>query len=230
MPGSDSSPKPADLLATIPTFAGLDATTLEAVVQVAILRRYGAGEIVFLESEPCAGLYVVQEGWLKASKIALTGREQVVRFVRPGEAFNEIGVLAGGNNRATVQAQEPALVWMVPREPLIRLMEHHPPLAQAITRSLAQRVLHLMGLVEDLSLRPVAARLARVLLDHSTGEVMDRRRWSTQAEMAARLGTVPEVLNRALSGLAAEALIGIERHRIRILDREGLEAKAMLSE
>ncbi|HUW14316.1 MAG TPA: helix-turn-helix domain-containing protein, partial [Anaerolineae bacterium] len=104
------------------------------------------------------------------------------------------------------------------------------PLAQAITRNLAQRVLHLMGLVEDLSLRPVAARLARVLLDHSTGEVMDRRRWSTQAEMAARLGTVPEVLNRALSGLAAEALIGIERHRIRILDREGLEAKAMLSE
>ena len=127
MPGSDSSPKPADLLAAIPTFAGLDATTLEAVAQVAILRRYGAGEIVFLEGEPCAGLYIVQEGWLKASKIALTGREQVVRFVRPGEAFNETGVLAGGNNRATVQAQEPALVWMVPREPLIRLMEQHPP-------------------------------------------------------------------------------------------------------
>jgi hypothetical protein len=53
--------------------------------------------------------------------------------------------------------------------------------------------------------------------------------------MAARLGTVPEVLNRALRTLAdgalnealIEALIEIERHQIRILDRAGLEAKAI---
>ena len=59
---------------------------------------------------------------------------------------------------------------------------------------------------------------------------MQRRRWSTQAEMAARLGTVPDVLNRALRSLADEGLIQIQRQQIRILDREGLERKAMQSE
>jgi CRP/FNR family transcriptional regulator len=150
--------------------------------------------------------------------------------VRPGEAFNEIGILAGGRNQATVEVLEPAKVWILQRDPLIRLMDEHPALARVITQNLAQRVLHLMSLVEDLSLRTVVARLARVLLEHSTGEVLNRRRWSTQTEMAARLGTVPDVLNRALRSLADEGLIQIERHQIRIIDRKGLETKAMLDD
>jgi CRP-like cAMP-binding protein len=226
---SDITHKAVEVLSTIPSFAGLDATTLEAIARVAIRRSYDAGQIVFLEGEPCAGLYVVQEGWLKSVKISMTGREQVIRFVGPGEEFNEIGVFAGGLNQATVEALEPAKVWIVQRDPLIRLMDEHPPLAHIITQNLAKRVLYLMSLVEDLSLRAVVARLARLLLEHSTGEVLNRQRWFTQAEMAARLGTVPEVLNRALRSLTEEGLIQIERHQIQILDRKGLETKAMLS-
>ena len=227
---SDITHKAVEILSAIPSFAGLDATTLEAIARAAIRRSYDAGQVVFLEEEPCAGLYVVQEGWLKAVKISMTGREQVIRFVGPGEAFNEIGVFAGGLNQATVEALEPAKVWIVQRDPLLRLMDEHPPLAHIIIQNLAKRVLHIMSLVEDLSLRTVEARLARLFLEHSTGEVLNRRRWSTQAEMAARLGTVPDVLHRALRSLAEEGLIQIERHQIRILDRKGLETKAMLSE
>lgn len=46
--------------------------------------------------------------------------------------------------------------------------------------------------------------------------------------MAARLGTVPDVVNRALRALTQEALIKVERHQTQILDREGLEIKAGL--
>ncbi|NTU83105.1 MAG: winged helix-turn-helix domain-containing protein [Chloroflexales bacterium] len=51
---------------------------------------------------------------------------------------------------------------------------------------------------------------------------------SGQAEPATRLGTVPDVLNRALRTLVAAGLIVVERQRIRILDRAGLEARAPL--
>ena len=44
----------------------------------------------------------------------------------------------------------------------------------------------------------------------------------TQAEMAARLGTVREMIGRALRDLADAGLIEFDRHRIVILDREGL--------
>jgi DNA-binding transcriptional regulator YhcF (GntR family) len=46
--------------------------------------------------------------------------------------------------------------------------------------------------------------------------------------MAARLGTVPDVISRVLQKLVEEQLIRVERQRIWILNREGLAAKAIL--
>jgi CRP/FNR family transcriptional regulator len=90
-------------------------------------------------------------------------------------------------------------------------------------------LLHTISLIEDLSLRPVTARLAKLLLlqladDQQTA--IPRHRWATQAEIAARLGTVPDVIHRTLRSLENEGLIQVERQRIVILDRNGLAAKA----
>ena len=218
-----------EILSSIPYFARLDPPTLESISEAAIRRSYDAGQVVFLEGEPNSGLYAVQEGWLRAVKISPAGREQVMRFVGPGEMFNEIGVFAGGLNQVTVEALEASVVWIVPRETLLSLMDKHPSLCRLITQNLAERILHLISLVEDLSLRTVEERLARLLLEQSRGDVVSRRRWSTQAEMAARLGSVPDVINRALRGLVEVGLIQIERRQILILDREGLQAKARLA-
>jgi len=226
-PTDESTHAAAEVLSAVASFAGLDVATLESISRAAIRRKYAAGQVVFLEGEPCTGLYVVQDGWLKSVKTSPAGREQVMRFVGPGEVFNELGVLVGENNLVTVIALEPTTVWIIQRDTL-QLMEEHPQLSRVITQNLARRVQHLIGLVEDLSLRTVESRLARLLLEQSSTDVLVRRRWATQAEMAARLGTVPDVLNRALRNLAEEGLVQIQRHQIQILNRQGLEDKAML--
>jgi CRP-like cAMP-binding protein len=51
-------------------------------------------------------------------KRSLDGREQILRFVSPGEIFNEIGVFANRPNPATVVALEAAEVCC-----LVRLRE-----------------------------------------------------------------------------------------------------------
>ena len=210
----------------IPTFSGMDTSLLTAIASATMERSYKAGDVLFIEGDPAEGLYVVREGWLKACKISAKGREQVVRFVGPGETFNEIGVLSGGQCRASVETLEPSRIWIIQRNVLCRLMEKHPQMAHRITQNLATRVTHLMDLVEDLSLRSVISRLARLLLEHSTDEVTSRRKWSTQSEMASRLGTVPDVINRALRVLVEEGLIEIDRQSLKILDRKGLQNKA----
>lgn len=218
------------MLLSIPSFAGLNDEILDAIASIAIRRSYRAGQIVFLEGEPSSGLYVVETGWLKSVKISISGREQVIRFVGPGDVFNDLGVFASGPNRVTVETLEDAMVWIIERESLLRLTELYPKLSQMIIQNLSMRVLHLMRLVEDLSLRSVQSRLARLLAQTGSSDVLPRRRWSTQAEMAAHLGTVPDVLNRALRSLAEDGLIEIDRHMIKILDRAGLEEKAALGE
>lgn len=227
---SDIQPQKIDSLSTVPSFAKLEPSIVVALSQIVLLHSFDAGQIVYWEGEPSSGYYIVQEGWLKSAKISSSGREQIIRFMGPGEVFNEVGLFGEGLNQTTIEALEPAKVWIIQRDPLIRLLEKHPPLAQTITQNMAKRVVRLISLVENLSLQPVVARLARMFLNHSTSDVLNRRRWSTQAAMAARLGTVPDVINRVLNSLAEEGLIELERTQIRILDRKGLERKTMLDD
>jgi CRP/FNR family transcriptional regulator len=82
--------------------------------------------------------------------------------------------------------------------------------------------------VADLSLHTVEVRLARLLLETGADGTLERQAWLTQAELAARLGTVPDVLSRALRILAEAGLIRFDRRQITILDRPGLHQRAQL--
>jgi CRP/FNR family transcriptional regulator len=218
----------AQALSATSYFVDLDDRALQAVARAALRRDYRPDQTVFVEGDPCTGLYVVEGGWLKAVKMSIEGREQVLRFVGPGEVVDEVGVFADTLNPATVIALEPTTVWLIHRQAILRLLQQEPGFASSVVRSLAQRVLHLVSLVEDLSLRTVEARLARLLLERAENQALQRQRWATQAEMAARLGTVLDVVNRALHELAREGLIQVERHQIRILDPEELKERAMV--
>ncbi len=107
------------------------------------------------------------------------------------------------------------------------LLARYPALAQGVIENLAARARHLISLVEDLSLRTVSARLAKLLLTQAVGGAEAPRRL-TQQEMAAQLGTVREMVGRALRSFEEEGLIRFDRHRIIILDQEGLENKALM--
>lgn len=218
------------LLRELQYFALLDDEVLEAVAAVAHQRRYALDEIIFLEGDPCAGLFVVQSGRVKIFKTSLKGREQSLHFVGPGHSFNDVAVLDGGPNPATVMAVEPTTCLVIDRDAMVRLVETYPALAMAVIESIARRARHLVGLVEDLSFRSVQARLAKLLLEQAQASSREGQvpRLMTQQEMAARLGTVREVVGRALRALEDRGVIRIHRHRIIILDREELERQALL--
>lgn len=215
-------------LSTVPYFANLDAALIETIAQQMKVQRYDTEQVVFLEGEQDVALYIVRSGWLKAVKTSPDGREQVLHFIGQGEVFNAIGVFVESANPATVIALEPTTVWTVQQSVILRLLDQHPELARVIIQRLAERVQQLIHMVEDLSLRTIEARLARYLVEQSTEEQLARPRWATQAEMANRLGTVPDVLNRALRNLVKDNLIQVERHQIQIRDYAGLRIRAGL--
>ncbi len=206
-------------LKALPYFKALGADDLARLARTVIERAYEKDKVVFLEGEPCQGLYVVREGSVKISKLSPEGREQILSYIKPGDSFNEVAVFDGGPNPANVSAVEPTILWIVPRDEIVELIKKNPQVALAIIQNLGARLRHLVGLVEDLSLRQVTGRLAKLLLETATaGEHA-----LTQQEMAARLGTVREMIGRSLRQLEARGLIKTERGKIVILDREELE-------
>jgi CRP-like cAMP-binding protein len=218
------------VLSGLPSFSDFDPNLLELISEVAIQKSYQPGELVFMEGEPCQGIYIAQKGWLRAVKTNPSGRELVVRYVGPGEIFNEIGVFTGGVNWISVEVLESAKVVIIPRQAVLKLLDRHPALAKAIIQNLAERILHAMSMIIDLSLHSVEGRLARFLLDQSKGDYINRKKWATQAAIASHLGTVPVVINRAFRSFVEDGLIDLERDRIHILNRIELQRIACSSE
>lgn len=231
MPANVPSHRPSlvqfvEQLGALSFFAGLDEQALQELARHARWHEYAPDEIVVLEGEAQPGLYYLQYGWLKVVKISATGREQILRFLEPGETFNEIGMFANQPNPATAIALEPAGIWLIPRTVLLRLLRERPDFAEYVIAKLAERMLYLVSLLTDISLRPVTDRLVRLLLADAVDNVLHRPRWYTQTELASRLGTVPDVVQRALRELENNGWIQVERHQIRILNRPALEAFA----
>lgn len=230
MKAAASSQETSKILSGVSYFKGLDPRTLETISRSAFHHDYDPGQLVILEGEPASGLYVIQYGWLKVSKISIDGREQILQFLGNGDVFNAVSVFTGTPNPASVTALEATRIWRIGRDAMLQLLDTHPHLARLIIQDLADRVTHLISLVEDLSLRTVEARLARLLLEQSVKEKVHRKKWATQTEIAARLGTVPDVISRTLRKLSERGLIEIARNEIRILDRPELETIAMIEE
>jgi CRP-like cAMP-binding protein len=105
----------------------------------------------------------------------------------------------------------------------------HPQTALQIIENMADKIIGLVTLSRRiLSLKTVEARFAKLLLESVDGDVIERRRWTNQTELAARLGTVPDVLSRVIRELTKAGLIEVDKQHIRILDRAGLTERAMI--
>ncbi|MDH3942636.1 MAG: Crp/Fnr family transcriptional regulator [Anaerolineae bacterium] len=221
-----SASEALNILSNVPYFSEIAEEDLENIAKQALPKEYGPDQVVFQEGDRSAGLFVVESGWFKVIKISPGGREQVINFIGPGEAFNALSLFADIPNPATAIALESAKLWLIRHEVMLQMIDAYPNLAQAVIKTLAGRVLHLVALVEDLSLRSVESRLARLLLEQAADETVHRQKWATQTELAARLGTVTDVLSRALRKLSDDGLISVSRHQIQVLKPAELEARA----
>lgn len=218
------------LLSEFNHFESLSPETRKAIFSIAALRRFSPDQVIYLEGEPSASVYILERGWVKATRMTREGREQAMLFLRPVDVFGHISVIAGTAYPGTVVALEEVQAWELPAQAFLDLIGHYPDLAKAVIRHLADRVLHYVSLVEDLSLRGVEARLANTLLQHvvlQDGQfIVPRQDWTTFDEMAVRLGTVRDVLSRALKTLEGENLLEVHRHAIILLDPKGLAERA----
>jgi CRP/FNR family transcriptional regulator len=213
-------------------FENLPRETLERIAKAALPRHFEAGQVIYIEGEPAEKVYFLEQGWVKATRISRDGREQAMMFFSAGEIFGDIAVFTGREYPGTVVALEAVDVWVIPASEFMALMEQDIVLAMAMIRRLSERVLHYIGLVEDLSLRNVEARLVNTLLQHAEtcdGQlVVPRRNWTTFDEMAIRLGTVRDVLSRAFKTLEADGLLKVKRHQIILLDPKELARRGNL--
>jgi CRP/FNR family transcriptional regulator len=211
-------------------FASLSEAERRELARCCASRQLGSGEILFEEGQSCSGLFIVAEGAVEVRQISLRGREQVFHTEGPGSTLGEGPLFDRGGFIATAVALAPTRVLVLPRAHLLDLCRRRPAVALAILEALARRLRGFAEIVTDLAFRPVTERLARHLetaagvhpIVPGTAVVLTL----THTQLAARLGTVRELVARALARLEETGVIMRERGRVVIRDPARLKALA----
>jgi CRP/FNR family cyclic AMP-dependent transcriptional regulator len=200
-------------------FESCSLDVLQKLADGMALVQYDAGEMICWQAEACRGLYILEQGQVKLYKLSALGRELIIRILEPGASFNEVPIFDHGSHEVNVAAMEVSQVWLIDKAILQHMTRQSAELAQAVIANLARNLRTLVRLVEEVSFYQVTNRLARLLVqlpeEQLCGSKAERL---TQDTMAARLGTVREVVARSLRELDRCGAIRVRRGKIYILD------------
>ena len=215
-----------------PLFRELDDATLSLLAEHAVPRHYRKGDVLFLAGGEADGLFVIVNGSVRAFRESVDGREQVIHVERAGATVAEVPVFDDGTYPSTVAAEEDTDTLFLGKRDVRKLCLEHPAIPLAAVRVLASRLRRCAELVEALSLKEVGQRVARFLVSEarrhgeSTGDGFCLTLTQTNQQIAARVGSVREVISRALSRLQHDGLIVLEDRKLTIPDLEALSSFA----
>lgn len=213
------------MLARCPTFAELPDDDLAALAGIGVRRRYPAGSTLFLAGDRPEGLHVLVRGRVRIFTASPeSGRPLVLTHEHPHHAVAELPSFDGGPYPAHGEAEEDSETLLLPQEDLDALLDSRPGLSRILLRTLGRRLRRLVGLIERLSFQEVVQRLAGHLRERADAGLPFEL--GTNAEIAAALGTVPELASRNLSRLAQQGLVTMEGRTILAVDDAGLKALA----
>jgi CRP/FNR family transcriptional regulator, cyclic AMP receptor protein len=221
----------ASSLARASLFSGLTESELNFLAHRSVLRHYPAGTIIFSESEPCSGLYVVESGHVRIFKSSTGGREQVLGIEGAGSSIAELPVFDGGNYPASVSAIDDASLLFVSKQDFQALCLAHPQVALKVLQVVGARLRHLVGIIEELSFTTVRHRLAAFLLrlaqkeGNRSAQGVEITLPASNQELASQIGTVRELVSRNLSRLQAEGILKIDGRTVTICNLKAVEAE-----
>jgi len=182
----------------------LPAPLQQALAAQGGTRTFPAGAILINEGDSSASVYIVLQGRVKAYASDESGREVVLGEFGPGEYLGELS-LDGERRSASVKTLMPTTCCIVQGADLRAFLAAHPDFALHLTHKLMHTVRRLTEQVKSLALQDVYGRVVRVLteLSEPDGEQRVVRHRLTQKDIAERVGSSREMVNRIMKELAA---------------------------
>ena len=200
----------------------VDEAVLDEIASKCTEKGHFKNETIFREGDAPRGLIVVREGAVKIFKIGDTGREQILEIEGPGRSVAELPLFDGLPYPASCATVADSVILTVRVREFQAILERHPAVSRAIIASLSRRLRRMVMLVQELSLKDVRGRLADLLVELAGASDSVEMTLSHQ-ELAARIGTVREIVTRTLGRMAQEGAIQVDGHTIRLIDRSRLK-------
>ena len=140
-----------DLLRRVTYFEQCTDLELRQLIEYGYRQLFSAGQIVCKEEDPGDSFYIILSGTVE---VLSQKADKYIATLHEGEFFGEISLLLGTPRTATVKTREDAILFVVERHDLQKLLIEQPNLADQIAQKLSERqqALRDLGLLDGDSL------------------------------------------------------------------------------
>lgn len=190
-------------------------------------RQYKRGDILYQEGNRISGFFCINSGIIKVFKTGFDGKEQIIRFAKPGDIIAYRSVLSNELACTSAKVIEDCHVCFIPSEILIQFIKSNSTFSLELLKLACHELGEANSFITDIAQKTVRERLAEILLllVHEFG--LDDEQYLnislTREELANIVGTATESVIRLLSEFKSDKLVELNGRKIRILNKKGLE-------
>ena len=175
--------------------------------------QYKRGSVIYEEGSRINGFYVVCKGIIKIYKTGFDGKDQIIRFAKPGDVMGFRSTITGELACTTTKTIEDAAITYIPGELVKSLVKTNGEFAMDLLQIACMELGEANDYITDIAQKTVRERLAEVLIQLKWTFDLDRDKFLnislTREELASIVGTATESVIRLLSEFKQDQLIEI---------------------
>lgn len=215
------------IIRTHPLFRHLNEEEIQDISLNKITETYKRGSIIYREGNRMKGFYCLNSGIVKIYKTGFDGKEQIVRFAKPGDLIGYRSVVSNEPACTTAEILQESTLCHIPTDILLHLVKTNGEFAVALMKLTCKELGEANSYITDIAQKTVKERLAEILihLDNEFGsDDMGVLKISlTREELSNIVGTATESIIRLLSEFKNDGSIELNGRKIKILDKPGLK-------
>jgi CRP-like cAMP-binding protein len=184
------------------------------------------GRVVYRAGEANEALFLLKTGRVQIARESGDGKRLISAVLGPHTFFGEMALVGQRFPQdSTAEAIEDALICVLSRKDLERLILQHPKVGLRFLEQLSARLLETEAVVHDFAFKGVPARLAGTLL-RMADSTPDGTIHASHQELADMIGAYRETATLTLDEFRKRGLVELGRRSIALLDRTALEQLA----
>jgi CRP-like cAMP-binding protein len=209
-------------------FCDLNNEQTSEISHLKISNTYKKGQTLFVQGNHPFGIYCINKGNIKLTKIGIDGKETIVRIVHGGDILGHRSLFTDDNYSATATAMEDTEVCFIDKKFILKLIEKNPSVALNLINKLSRD----MGVAErkltSFHQKNVRERLAELILSLKASHgIKVGNKWKielklTREEMATMIGTANETVIRFMTEFKEAGIIEQEGKVLYVTDEEEL--------
>ncbi len=202
------------------SFKHLNKEQLELLNYEKACNLYKRGDIVYHEGHKGGGVYCVNKGVLKLYKTGIDGKEQILRFAKPGDLIGFRSVLSDEAACTTAKVIEDAILCFIPSKLFVDIASKNSDFSMHLIRLSCKELGESNKYILDLAQKTLRERVAEIIILLYDTFGVDNEDFIqvslTREEVANIVGTATESVIRQLSDFKKEGSIDLKGRKIKV--------------